>query len=73
MTTADRITSVVGEQAVVTPCGDGPLLVRHAERVVTDDGTEHPVTRPVVAVCTCHRSQRFPWCDSTHKSVRRDT
>jgi Iron-binding zinc finger CDGSH type len=52
-------------------CGsDGPLLVRHASTVRTDDGAEHPVTRPVVAVCTCERSQRFPWCDSTHKSVR---
>jgi CDGSH-type Zn-finger protein len=32
---------------------------------------EHQATRPVVAVCTCERSQRMPWCDSTHKAVRR--
>ena len=67
-----EIAGIKGEAAVVTPCGDGgPLLVRHATGVVTDDGQEHLVTRPVVAVCTCRRSQRFPWCDSTHKSVRR--
>jgi CDGSH-type Zn-finger protein len=30
------------------------------------------VERPVVALCTCRRSQRMPWCDSTHKSVRRN-
>lgn len=53
------------------PCGDGPVLVRHADVVVTADGVEHETTRPVVAVCTCERSQRMPWCDSTHKAVRR--
>jgi CDGSH-type Zn-finger protein len=68
-----EVVSVEGEAPLVTPCGDGPLLVRQATAVVTDDGVEHPVTRPVVAVCTCRRSQRFPWCDSTHKSVRRRT
>lgn len=67
-----KVTDITGEHPIVAPCGaDGPLLVRHATSVVTDDGHEHLVTRPVVAVCTCHRSQRFPWCDSTHKAVRR--
>jgi CDGSH-type Zn-finger protein len=48
-------------------------VVRHADVVVTDDGREHEVTRPVVAVCTCAKSQRLPWCDSTHKAVRDST
>jgi CDGSH-type Zn-finger protein len=52
-------------------CPDGPVLVRGARTVVDQDGTAHPVTRPVVAVCTCERSGRMPWCDSTHKSVVR--
>jgi CDGSH-type Zn-finger protein len=52
-------------------CGHGPVLVRHADVVVTPDGEEHATTRPVVAVCTCERSRRMPWCDSTHKAVRR--
>jgi CDGSH-type Zn-finger protein len=66
------VADIIGPDHDVTPCGDnGPLLVRGASHVVTDDGQAHPVTRPVVAVCTCQRSQRFPWCDSTHKSVRR--
>ncbi len=60
-----------GEEVCIRQHGDGPLLVRHADVVVTDDGREHEVTRPVVALCTCERSQRMPWCDSTHKSVRR--
>jgi CDGSH-type Zn-finger protein len=45
--------------------------VRRADVVVDEEGTVHPVNRPVVAVCTCGKSQRKPWCDSTHKSVRR--
>ena len=61
-----------GERVSIKQYGDGPLLVRHADVVVADDGQEHEVTRPVVALCTCQRSQRLPWCDSTHKSVRRE-
>jgi CDGSH-type Zn-finger protein len=52
-------------------CADGPVLVRGAKAVVDQHGQEHPVTRPVVAICTCERSGRMPWCDSTHKSVVR--
>jgi CDGSH-type Zn-finger protein len=56
----------------VEPCPDGPVLVRGAETVLDADGEEHAVTRPVVALCTCSRSQRLPWCDGTHKFVRSD-
>lgn len=50
-------------------CPDGPLLVRGAESIQDDQGTEHPVTRPVVAVCVCGKSTRKPWCDGTHKVI----
>ncbi len=55
----------------VTPCPGGPLLVRGADAVRDKDGELHPTTRPVVAVCACDKSQRMPWCDGTHKVVRR--
>jgi CDGSH-type Zn-finger protein len=45
--------------------------VRGADVVQDSSGTAHVVTRPVVAVCTCERSQRLPWCDGTHKAVQR--
>ena len=51
-------------------CPGGPLLVRGADSVLDDDGREVPVTRPVVAVCTCGKSSRKPWCDSTHKVLK---
>lgn len=54
---------------VVTRVPGGPLLVRGARVVTDDDGLEHPVTRPVVALCRCGLSQRSPWCDATHKAV----
>jgi len=56
---------------VVEPCPDGPILVRGADVVQDGDGTSHVVTRPVVALCTCDKSQRLPWCDGTHKAVAR--
>lgn len=51
-------------------CPDGPMLIRGARTVVDDEGLEHPVTRPVVAVCTCGRSSLAPWCDGTHQVVK---
>jgi CDGSH-type Zn-finger protein len=66
-----RALSLRDEEVRLTPCPDGPTLVRRADVVVDEEGTVHAVDRPVVAVCTCGKSQRKPWCDSTHKSVRR--
>ena len=60
-----------GPGVSITVCPDGPLLVRGADAVRDSDGELHPTTRPVVAVCTCDKSQRLPWCDGTHKAVER--
>ena len=57
------------EDVVVRVVPDGPKLVRGAETVRDENGEEHAVTRPVVAVCACGKSARKPWCDSTHKSI----
>jgi CDGSH-type Zn-finger protein len=54
----------------VTVIPDGPVLVRGARVVIDDSGAEHPVSRPVVAICQCGHSQRAPWCDGTHKVSR---
>jgi len=53
----------------ITPCPRGPVLVRGASSVKDADGRSHAVTRPVVAVCVCGKSQRQPWCDGTHKVI----
>lgn len=50
-------------------CPAGPLLVEGATSVTTEDGREHAVRRPVVALCRCGRSGLAPYCDSTHKTV----
>lgn len=55
----------------VRACPDGPVLVRGADVVVDDEGTAHPVTRPVVAVCVCGLTSRAPWCDGTHQVATR--
>lgn len=60
---ADRVS--------VRRCPDGPLLVRGADEVLDDQGVAHEVRRPVVALCTCERSRRRPWCDGTHKFTQR--
>jgi len=43
------------------------MLLRGAAHVVDEDGEQHAVVRPVVAVCRCDKSARAPWCDGTHK------
>jgi CDGSH-type Zn-finger protein len=62
---------VRGVDLQLTDCPRGPQLVRGASEVVDAAGVTHAVTRPVVAVCACDRSQRAPWCDGTHKAVER--
>jgi len=54
---------------VVRVVPDGPLLIRGADTIRDENGDDHEVTRPVVAVCTCGKSARKPWCDSTHKAI----
>ena len=49
----------------------GPMLVRGATSIRDEDGTVHPVLRPVVALCRCDKSSRLPWCDGTHKVIPR--
>ena len=54
---------------VVRVVPDGPLLIRGATTIRDENGDDHQVTRPVVAVCACGKSARKPWCDSTHKAI----
>lgn len=60
-----RIDAASGPVGVVE-CPEGPLLVRGAGRVEVD-GRSRDVERPVVAICRCGGSARFPFCDATHK------
>ncbi len=53
-------------------CPGGPMLVRGARAVQSVDGGIHPVTRPLVALCRCHKSRDLPWCDATHKLLAPD-
>lgn len=64
--------AAVGAEVEVTLCGpNGPALLRGATSVRDEDGVVHPVTRPVVGVCMCGKTQRAPWCDGTHKFMKR--
>jgi CDGSH-type Zn-finger protein len=51
-------------------CPGGPMLVRGAASVTTDDGRVHEVRRPVIALCRCGFSGRAPYCDGSHKAVQ---
>ena len=66
------MSAATEREVEVTVCGpNGPALVRGATSVRDEDGNVHPVTRPVVGVCMCGKTQRAPWCDGTHKFVKR--
>ncbi len=58
----------------VTPVPGGPLLVDGPVEVELPDGTLVVAERPVVALCTCRRSRRQPFCDTSHRTkVRPDS
>ncbi len=53
---------------------EGPLLVDGPVEVMLDDGSTVRSDRPVVALCLCRRSHRYPFCDTSHrKRVRSKT
>ncbi len=59
------------DHADIVLCPDGPMLLRGDHVVEDADGTLHPTTRPVSAVCRCGKSSVKPWCDGTHKVIPR--
>jgi iron-binding CDGSH zinc finger protein len=51
--------------------GEGPVLVYGAADIVTPDGATVRSERAVTALCTCRRSRRFPFCDTSHRDRER--
>ncbi|PRX97800.1 CDGSH-type Zn-finger protein [Allonocardiopsis opalescens] len=56
-------------EVVVTPCENGPLLVRGAVRITTQDGESIEAGRRTIALCRCGASAVKPFCDGSHKAV----
>ena len=48
-----------------------PELVDGPVDMVLPDGTRVRSDRPVVAICTCQRSKRYPFCDTSHRERSR--
>lgn len=46
---------------------DGPVLVHGPIDVVLADGRTVSSDRAVTALCTCRRSHRYPFCDTSHR------
>ncbi|MEV8553597.1 CDGSH iron-sulfur domain-containing protein [Streptomyces glaucescens] len=50
---------------------EGPMLVEGPVEIELEDGTTVSSDRFRVALCTCRRSRRFPWCDTSHRDKSR--
>jgi len=55
----------------IVTCDDGPLVVQGDFSLVNADGTLIEHHGSAVALCRCGKSQRKPFCDDTHKLIRR--
>ena len=53
--------------ASITPCKDGPYIVRGDFEVLDAEGNALPLRRGTIALCRCGRSKTRPFCDGTHK------
>lgn len=51
----------------------GPILVEGPVEITMDDGTTVASDRFMVALCTCRRSRRFPFCDTSHRGKVRSS
>ncbi|MEB7446970.1 CDGSH iron-sulfur domain-containing protein [Arthrobacter koreensis] len=47
------------------------MLVRGDFEILDSSGNEVPKNRETVALCRCAGSRIKPWCDGTHKLLRR--
>ena len=56
-----------GKPRRVTPVPGGPMLVEGPVEVAMPDGRIVTFGRPVVALCTCRRSRRQPFCDTSNR------
>ncbi|MDG9701260.1 CDGSH iron-sulfur domain-containing protein [Streptomyces sp. DH37] len=56
-------------RVVIDP--EGPVLVEGPVEVDLPDGRTARSDRFTVALCTCRRSHRFPWCDTSHRRKER--
>ncbi|WP_420709868.1 CDGSH iron-sulfur domain-containing protein [Streptomyces sp. NRRL S-340] len=56
-----------GRPRRVTMQRQGPILVEGPVEVELEDGTTVVSDRFRVALCTCRRSRRYPWCDTSHR------
>jgi len=50
---------------------EGPMLVPGPVDIVLPDGRCVRSDRPVTALCTCRRSRRQPFCDTSHRRKAR--
>jgi hypothetical protein len=67
-TDATRETDAGPEVARLVLTSDGPVLVSGPVDLELPDGTHVSSRRPMTAVCTCHRSRRYPFCDASHRT-----
>jgi CDGSH-type Zn-finger protein len=55
----------------ITASANGPYIIQTGGEkvVVTKDGSEEVIERPVIALCRCGQSSNKPFCDGTHKAA----
>ncbi|MFD3333657.1 CDGSH iron-sulfur domain-containing protein [Streptomyces sp. NPDC058700] len=51
----------------VEPLAEGPFLMEGPADIVMPDGSVVHCDRPMMALCTCRRSLRAPFCDTSHR------
>jgi Iron-binding zinc finger CDGSH type. len=58
---------VPAEPTRVLVTGEGPLLVSGPVEIELPDGGTVVSERAVTALCTCRRTRRPPFCDTSHR------
>ncbi|SNS37058.1 CDGSH iron-sulfur domain-containing protein [Rhodococcoides kyotonense] len=48
----------------------GPLMIEGPVEIEMPDGTVAESDRVMVALCMCHRSANYPFCDTSHRKKR---
>lgn len=68
---APRYAATAAQPTRVTVTDEGPVLVAGPVEIECSDGSVVRSDRAVTALCTCRRSRRSPFCDTSHRRRER--
>ena len=67
----EGLHSLADDKVQITLCPNGPMLVRGPVTIKDAEGNLVRCERSTLALCRCGKTSIAPFCDGTHKLIKR--